>query len=205
MDVQYDNDAIVISRLAISGIRIDRVHGNSYRVEPRYYVVRDRNLCVRGAWVIELHTKQVEERNGAVHESTVVKVLLAPKTASKRMASLTRQSIMFQPGKEGRYRGLPYAHITFREPDVLGGKRTAGRGQKGALPSWFKRQYGRRTRLRVTVQGKVISYNVVGQRLSKYHDVKQVVVLDEWDDEEFIRLFFMMRVFSSEQGYVFEV
>ena len=128
MEVQYDTDDIEISRLPIAGVRIDHVHGNSYRVAPRYYVVRDRNLHVRGAWVIELHTKKVEESSGAVHEATVVKVLLAPMTASKRMTSLTRQSIMFQPGREGRYRGLPYAHITFREPDALGGKRTAGRG-----------------------------------------------------------------------------
>lgn len=204
MEVQYDTGAIEISRVPIDGVRIDRVHGKSYRVAPRYYVVRDRNLRVRGAWVIELHTKQVTEPNGAVHEATVVKALLAPKTASKRMTSLTRQSIMFQPGRQGKYRGLPYAHITFREPDALGGKRTAGRGQKGALPTWFNRRYGRRTRLRETVQGKVISDDAVGQRLSKYHDIKQVVVLDEWDDEEFIRLFFMMRVFTSEQGYVFE-
>ena len=78
VEVQYDKDAIEINRLPIAGVRIDRVHGNSYRVAPRYYVVRDRNLRVRGTWVIELHTKQVEECKGAVHEATVVKVELPP-------------------------------------------------------------------------------------------------------------------------------
>lgn len=43
----------------------------------------------------------------------------------------------------------------------------------------------------------------MGQRLSKYHDIKQVIVFDDWNDEEFIRLFFMMRVFSADQEFEF--
>jgi len=201
MTRSYESDCIAIERLSIEGVRIDRIHGNSYFVYPRLYSVRDDNLKAKGPWIVELHNKQVPNKDGTSHEATVVTISLAPKRASKHMASLTRQSIMVQPAGQGTYRGRPYAHVTFRDPEALGGKETAGRGEKDLLPAWFKRRYGRRLRLRRTVQGKVTSTHEVGKRLAKYHDIKQVVVFDDWQDEEFIKLFFAMRVFAAETGF----
>jgi hypothetical protein len=119
------------------------------------------------------------------------------------MAMLTRQSNMLQPATKGKYAGRPYTHITFRDPGVFGGKRTADRGVKALLPEWFRRTYGRRIGLRQTAQGKVLSDDAVGQRLSKYNDIKQVIGFDYWNDEEFIRLFFMMSVFSADKEFEF--
>lgn len=203
MSTTYNRDAITIRRLPIEGVRIDCVHGKEYRVEPRLYAVKDANLRTKGDWTVELHAKLVERRDGSAQEATVVRVALAPRRANVRIASLTRQSIMIIPATKGKYAGRPYAHVTFREPQVFGGKKTAGRGEKDALPEWFLRRYSRQIRLRETVQGKIQSDDGVGARLSKFHDVKQVVVFPEWDDMEFIRLFFMMRVFSAEQDFKF--
>jgi len=203
VNATYDSGGILIERLPIDGVRIDRVHGKEYRVVPRFYSVKDSNLRTKGSWTVELHTKRVQKADGSSHEAIVVRIALAPRRAGNRMASLTRQSIMIQSATKGKYSGLPYAHITFREPQAFGGKRTAGRGEKDSLPSWFSERYRRRIRLRETVQGKVISDDVVGARLSKFHDVKQVITFDSWDDLEFIRLFFMMRVFAADQGFKF--
>jgi hypothetical protein len=200
----YDRNRVSIEKLPIEGIRIDRIHGKQYRVAPRFYAVKDGNLRTKGTWTIELHAKPVERSDGSVHEATVVKVALAPRHASIRMASITRQSIMIVPATRGKYAGLPYAHVTFREPDAFGGKRTASKGDKNALPDWFVRHYGRRIRLRETVQGKIQSEDVVGARLSKFHDIKQVVAFDAWEDEQFIRLFFLMRIFSAERAFKFD-
>lgn len=203
MNATYDKNGIRIQKLPIQGVRVERVHGKEYCVAPRFYSVKDANLRTRGEWTVELHAKQVERSDGSAHEATVVKIALAPSRASIRMASLSRQSIMVQPANKGRYAGLPYAHITFREPQALGGKKTAGRGEKSLLPDWFRQRYARRIRLRETVQGKIQSDDDVGARLGRFHDIKQVVVFDSWDDAEFIKLFFIMRVFSADQGFSF--
>ena len=201
--VTYDPAKIDIELIPLKGARIDHVHGKEYRVKPRLYSVADGNLKTRGTWVTQLHDKKVRAKDGTIHEVTVVSVFLAPANSSKRMIAFTRQSIMVQIATVGRYRGLPYAHVTFRDPQQFGGKKTAGRGQRGELPAWFKKRYGRRMRLRKTVQGAVESDSEVGQRLGAFHDIKQVVVFPAWDDQEFIRYFFMMRVFSVENGYEF--
>jgi hypothetical protein len=184
-------------------LRIDRVHGIEFRVKPRLYEVRDGNIKTRGSWFIELFPKQVANKDGVTHEALVISPFLAPSNASNRMAQLTRQSIMVQPATAGAYAGRPYAHITFREPGSWGGKRTAGRGEKESLPGWFLSLYKRKIRLRKTVQGKVQSDDEVGQRLSKFHDIKQVVVFDDWNDQDFVRFFMAMRVFSAERGFAF--
>lgn len=200
----YDPKLVRIERLPLEGVRIDRVHGREYVVTPRYYLVRDKNLRVHGAWMIELHQKLVERNSGEVQEATIVRAAMAPTRASKRMAALTRQSIMIVPATQGAYAGRPYAHVSFRPPQAQGGRRTATRGQKDSLPDWFSRIYGRRVRLRSTVQGRIQSGTVVGKRLSKFHDIKQVVVFDEWSDDHFIRFFFVVRVYAADRGYAFE-
>lgn len=197
----YNPADVSIQKLPIKGVRTDRVHGKEYRVKPRFYAVNDRNLKVPGEWTVELHAKLVERNNGSAQEVTIVKVALAPLRTTIRMASLTRQSIMIVPATQGRYEGLPYAHVSFREVQSFGGRQTATRGEKDALPSWFPKSYARRLRLRATVQGKIQSDDIVGKRLGRFHDIKQVLVFDEWDDEEFIRFFFLLRVFSAEQGF----
>jgi hypothetical protein len=165
--------------------------------------VKDGNLKVLGNWMIELHKKLVERTSGDVQEVTIVRAAMAPPKASVRMASLTRQSIMIVPATKGHYKGYAYAHISFRPVQTRGGRRTAARGQKDALPGWFSRLYKRRIRLRETVQGKIQSNNVVGKRLSKFHDIKQVIIFDEWRDEDFIRFFFIVRVYAADLGFTF--
>lgn len=200
----YEPSKVVIERLALKGVRVDRVHGKEYLVAPRYYRVKDGNLKRSGEWTIELHKKFVERSSGTVQEVTIAKALVAPLNSSLRMASLTRQSIMIVPATKGTYRGKPYAHVSFRPVQTLGGRRTALRGQKGALPEWFHRLYGRRIRLRATVQGKIESESAVGRRLSKFHDIKQVVVFDSWNDEDFIRFLFVVRIYAADLGFTYE-
>jgi len=200
----YDFTQLEITPLLMTGSRIDRVHGKEYMVVPRFYEVRDRNLKGNGKWIVEIHPKRVEEKNGGEHEALVLTPSLAPPRASRRMAMLTRQSIMIQAGIKGNHKGKPYAHVSFRPAEGVGGRKTAGRGQKDSLPSWFPARYRRMMRLRQTVQGKVISDDPVGKRLGHYHDIKQVVVFKEWDDQEFIRYFFSVRVFSALSDFAFE-
>ena len=204
MTDRYDPKLVLIEKLPLRGVRVDRVHGKEYLISPRYYLVRDKNIGTPGDWTIELHKKLVERVNSDVQEVTIVRAAMAPPKASIRMASLTRQSIMIVPATRGRYQGRAYAHISFRPVQTHGGRRTAARGQKDALPDWFSRIYGRRIRLRATVQGKIRSDNVVGRRLSKFHDMKQVVTFDEWRDEDFIRFFFVVRVYAADLGFTFE-
>ena len=187
--ISYDFDKVFISACDLKGAMIERVHGKQARIKPRFYRVRDNNLKTRGEWIVQLHEKKIEEKSGGKHH------------AKTEMVLLTRQSIMIQEGKIGKYKGKPYAHITFRKPGQRGGKKTAGRGQKDELPRWFMDRYKRKMKLRSTVQGKVTSEFEAGKRLGKFHDIKQVVVFKDWDDEELIRYFFIMRVFSVEQGY----
>jgi len=190
-----------IEECSVRGARIDRVHGKEYRVKPRLYLVRDKNIPISGQWLVQLHEKHVVEGSGDSHKATIVSIMLAPLRANNRMTGLTRQSIMIQPASEGKHAGKPYAHVTFRPPGQHGGKKTAVKGQKDNLPAWFLRRYKRKIRLRRTVMGKVQSESSVGKRLGKYHDIKEVVVFDEWDDFEFIQYFFMMRVFSAFLGF----
>ena len=199
----YQPELVSIEPVPIKGLRIDRVHGQEFRVKPRLYSVSDMNLKTRGLWTIELYPRQVANKDGVIHQALVVSAFLAPSNASNRMAQLTRQSIMIQPATQGAYAGRPYAHITFREPGSWGGKTTAGRGEKEKLPEWFLSLYKRRIRLRKTIQGKVQSDDAVGKRLSKFHDIKQVVVFDAWEDNQFILLYMSMRVFSAEIGFAF--
>ena len=200
----YDPSKLEIEQCSIRGVRIDRVHGQEYRVKPRLYLVREKNLPIGGQWLVQLHEKHVVEGTGDSHKATIVSVMLAPLRASTRMTALTRQSIMIQPASTGKHVGKPYAHITFRPPGQHGGKKTAVRGQKDHLPGWFLQRYKRKIRLRRTVKGNVQSDSNVGKRLGKYHDIKEVVVFDEWDDVEFVRYFFMMRVFSAFHGFSLE-
>lgn len=199
--ISYDPNAVEITLLPIKGSCMERVHGQTYIVQPRLYSVSDKNLKTRGSWVAQVHEKRKVDQNGVTHESLVISIFLAPSNASHRMISLTRSSIMVQQAAVGRYAGKPYIHVTFRDPEGFGGKRTAGRGERTELPDWFMAHYSNRLRLRKTVQGAVQSDSEVGQRLATFHDIKQVVVFPYWDDEQFIRLFFLMRVFSVEQGY----
>ena len=201
--ITYDPKAVEITTVPLKGALIERVHGKAYRIKPRFYAVSDGNLRTRGTWVAQIHDKKVRDKDGFIHDASVISVFLAPANASIRMISLTRQSIMVQPATVGRYAGRPYAHVTFRDPQQFGGKKTVGRGERDELPDWFMNSYGRRLRLRKTVQGAVESDSDFGQRMGAYHDIKQVVVFPDWDDEEFIRYFFMMRIFSVEQGYEF--
>jgi hypothetical protein len=200
---EYDPKQVLIERLPLKGVRVDRVHGREYIVNPRYYRVNDANLRTRGDWTVELHKKLVERTSGDLQEVTIVKALMAPMRASVRMASLTRQSIMIVPGTLGSYKGRPYAHVSFRPAQTAGGRRTAARGEKGHLPEWFSRLYKRRLRLRATVQGKIASSSVVGRRLSKFHDIKQVITFADWNDEEFIRFFFVVRIYAADLGFSF--
>ena len=202
---EYDPEKLEIEKCLIRGVRIDRVHGQEYRVKPRLYLVRDKNIPISGQWLVQLHEKHVVEGNGDSHKATVVSIMLAPLRANNRMTALTRQSIMIQPASKGKHVGKPYAHVTFRPPGEHGGKKTAVRGQKDYLPGWFLQRYKRRIRLRKTVKGKVQSDSTVGKRLGKYHDIKEVVVFAEWDDCEFVRYFFMMRVFSAFHGFSLEL
>lgn len=204
MSNAYDPAQLSIRSIPLSGVRIDRVHGKEYRVEPRFYGVVDKNLTTGGEWIIELHRKLVARSSGEVQEVLIVRPALAPRRASSKMVSLTRQSIMIVPATRGKYEKRPYAHVSFRQAQSFGGRRTASRGQKNALPNWFLKLYKRRLRLRATVQGKIHSDDVVGIRLSKFHDAKQVLVFDEWNDEDFIRFFFVVRVYANDQGFTFD-
>jgi hypothetical protein len=47
----------------------------------------------------------------------------------------------------------------------------------------------------------VTSNSTEGRRLARFHDRAQVVIFDNWDDAEFIRYFFALRVFSEFKGY----
>ena len=200
-NADYDSTMLEIEECSVRGVRIDRVHGKEYRVKPRLYLVRDKNIPISGQWLVQLHEKHVVEGSGDSHKATIVSIMLAPLRANNRMTGLTRQSIMIQPASEGKHAGKPYAHVTFRPPGQHGGKKTAVKGQKDNLPAWFLRRYKRKIRLRRTVMGNVQSESSVGKRLGKYHDIKEVVVFDEWDDFEFVRYFFMMRVFSAFLGF----
>ncbi len=195
-------DAVEIEPLDLKGARVEHVHGKEYKIMPRYFRVMDGNLKAKGPWIMELSEKLVEEKDGRLHEATVVSVMLAPTRASTRMTGLTRQSITVQPGKKGRYKNLPHVHVTFREPNSKESKKTAGRGEREYLPKWLFAEFHNRLRLRETVQGKV-KMKKKHSHLGKSHDVKQVIVFPKWDDQEFIRLFFMMRVFTADQGYGF--
>ena len=201
----YDPAKLEIEKCSIRGVRIDRVHAKEYRVKPRLYLVRDKNIPIGGQWLVQLHDKHVVEGSGDSHKATVISIMLAPLRANNRMTALTRQSIMIQPATQGKHVGKPYAHVTFRPPGQRGGKKTAVRGQKDYLPGWFLQRYKRKIRLRRTVKGKVQSDSDVGKRLGKYHDIKEVVVFDDWDDIEFVRYFFMMRVFSAFHGFSLEL
>jgi len=119
------------------------------------------------------------------------------------MIGLTRRSIMVQGCSVGQYKGRPCCHLSFRPLNQPGGRKTLSRGQRDQLPPWIKRLYGRRVRLRRTVQGRATSTTDFGKRMVRYHDKRQVVVFNEWDDAEFIRYFFVLRVFSEFQGYTF--
>ena len=197
---KYVVEDVEITRLPIEGLRIDRIFQGEYKVAPRLYSVIDRNLKAKGPWVVELFERRVQERTGRTHVARVLSVALAPKRASKRMVSLTRQSILSQPAKKRPFTGKPYVHVTFRDPQAFGGKETAARGERELLPSWLD-HYQSRLRLRETVQGKVKSRTKVGRTLGGVHDSKQVIVLKDNSDEELIRLFFAMRVFSAEKGF----
>ena len=146
MDETYDPKRVLIEKLPLKGVRVDRVHGEEYLVAPRLYRVMDGNLRTPGEWTVELHKKFVERSSGDRQEVTIVRAAMAPLQTSIRMASLTRQSIMIVPAKKGRYEGRPYAHVSFRPTQTRGGRRTAARGEKEALPAWFSRLYGRRIR-----------------------------------------------------------
>ena len=74
----YDIQKVEIEECTITGVRIDRVHGQDYRVKPRLYLVRDGNLRTRGQWTVQLHPKWIAEKNGGSHEATVVSIFLAP-------------------------------------------------------------------------------------------------------------------------------
>ncbi|MGD9597154.1 MAG: hypothetical protein AB7G76_09545 [Steroidobacteraceae bacterium] len=204
MSKAYDPAKLSIRSIPLNGVRIDRVHGKEYRVEPRFYGVVDKNLATGGEWIVELHRKLVARSSGEVQDALIVRPALAPRRASSKMVSLTRQSIMIVPATKGKYEGRPYAHISFRQAQSFGGRRTASRGEKDALPEWFLEHYKRKLRLRATVQGKIHSDDAVGIRLSKFHDAKQVLIFDEWKDEDFIRFFFIVRVYANDQGFTFE-
>lgn len=51
----YDPASIEIWQLDLIGTRINRVHGKEFRVRPRFYSVRDKNLHNPGTWIVELH------------------------------------------------------------------------------------------------------------------------------------------------------
>lgn len=90
---RYQPELVSIEQVPIKGLRIDRVHGNEFRVKPRLYTVSDTNLKTRGLWTIELYPKQITNKDGLTHKALVVSAFPAPSSASNRMAQLTRQSI----------------------------------------------------------------------------------------------------------------
>lgn len=201
MKRKYDANAISIRPLPIKGQRIDRVRGSEYRSTVRLYAVRDENLTAKGDWIVEVAEKQARKRQGQSRARLALKVFLAPGSATRHMTLLTRHSIIVLASEVARYRDRPHVHVTFRPVGAQGGKRTAKKAERELLPPWFLKHYKSRLRLRETVQGKVTSEHESGRRLGKFHDSKQVVVFRDWDEVEFIKLLFVMRVFAADQGF----
>lgn len=189
----------------IAGLRIDRAHGKNSVVKPRIYEVRDGNMPFKGAWYVQMMPKWVETKARASkeREALVISVFTVPTGVQRSMVGLTRRSIMIQGCSVGQYKGRPYAHLSFRPLNQHGGKKTLRRGQRDQLPPWIQSLYGRRIRLRRTVQGKATSDKAFGKKMGKFIDKKQVIIFDRWDDAEFIRYFFALRVFSEFMGYTF--
>lgn len=202
---QYAPRKVTVKDTGVTGLRIDRAHGKNSLVKPRIYEVKDANMPYKGAWYVQIMPKWVETKAKASkeREALVVSVFAVPVGVRQAMVGLTRRSIMVQGCSVGQYKGRPYCHLSFRPLNQHGGKRTLSRGQRDQLPPWIKRLYGRRVRLRRTVQGRATSDKAFGRKMAKHIDRKQVIIFDRWDDAEFIRYFFVLRVFSEYQGYTF--
>jgi len=194
---------VTVRDTGITGLRIDRAHSKNTVVKPRIYEVRDANMPFKGAWYMQVMPKWVETKAKASkeREALVLSVFAVPTGVRRAMIGLTRRSIMVQGCSAGQYKGRPYCHLSFRPLNQHGGKKTLSKGQRDKLPPWITSLYGRRIRLRKTVQGKATSDKKEGKRLAKVHDRKQVIIFDRWDDVEFIRYFFALRVFSEFKGY----
>lgn len=148
------------------------------------YTVRDRNFSRLNKWTFAVR----------VPPSAFGDVLVQPVQApgKKVWASIERRPIMFVKATIHPYRSKVYCKLNLADPSGEKNRLGTTRGERSSLPSWFKHYKGR-IRLKQTV--------------AKTHgtDAKaQVILVGRDDHERMIRLYFAMRVWILEEGFMLE-
>lgn len=203
--VVYDPKLIQVSKLPISGSRVER-RGNEYTVvSPRYYQVVDRNFGTSEPFIIEVaDSNENQDDDSDVEPGVVVQLMLAPSRLPKRVAAVSQLTSKFNHPKARSRRKGAYAAVTFRRPLVWGGLKKVGVQSFGTLPSWFTTPlHGNFSGLRGMLTDK--QYIILGSKnqVPMNLDFVLTVYFPVWDESKFVAYYMINRVFAAYQKYVF--
>lgn len=203
--VVYDPDLVKVSKLPISGSRVERKRSKYTIVLPRYYQVIDRNFGTSEPFIIEVtDSMENQDDDTDTEPGVVVQLMLAPSRLPKRVAAVSQLAIKFNRPKALSRRKGAYAAVTFRRPFVWGGLKKVGVQSFGRLPSWFTSPLEANfSSLRGMLTDK--EYVLLGSRnqVPMNLDFVLTVYFPVWDESKFVAYYMINRVFAAFQKYVF--
>lgn len=155
------------------------VKGNEYS-----YLVKDRNFDRLNSWKFVVRVPNTNKNE------IIIQPAAAPN--KKVWAGIDRKSIVFVKATEKNHRDKVYCKANLADPTARKTKIGTTRGDRKLLPKWFD-YFRPHMRLKATVA------TTAGT------DSKAQVVLVEPDDHErMIRLFFALKVWVLEEGFLME-
>jgi hypothetical protein len=148
----------------------------------RVYAVTDRNLRSRNQWEFLVRTPNAPAKR------VEVRPLSHPNL--KAWAELEDRSLTFTRATRRRYRGFHYCQLALADPSGGRTKDVVHRGERRALPRWF-RQLQSRLRLKRTVRP-----------IRGNDGNEQVLIVRDHDYTTMVKLFFATKVWVLREGVV---
>lgn len=158
--------------------------GRAVKGTEYLYSVKDQNYSSLNRWTIAVRVPN------SPFDAIIVQPLITP--GKKVWAGLERNSIVLVRAKKNPFKGRVYCKLNLADPSGWQTKKGTRRGERNALPKWF-RFFAWRMRLKHTVT------------TTKGTDAKaQVVLIRPEDHNTMIRLFFALKVWVMAEGFVLE-
>ena len=158
-----------------------RFGGRAVKGTEHLYTVKDANFSSLNKWIIAVRVPN------NVYGDIVVQPLMTP--GKKVWAGLDRKAVVLVRATKNPFKSKVYCKLNLADPSGWQTKLGTRRGDRSALPTWFK-PFAWRMRLKQTV------------KTGKGRDSKaQVVLIGRDDHRTMLRLYFALKVWVLEEDF----